>query len=257
MSSPEPMPGMTAWQGTQLRFWVITISVLALVATAFSMVAIVISHPRDTKVVATANAGGSVASAPGQAIDFTADPDPSFKARDPKAPVTPTGTVHRVELHAIEKVLEIAPGVKQIMWTFGGTVPGPILRGRVGDTFEITLVNDAKNTNSHSIDFHASKVAWNVEMRSIAPGEKLVYRFTAKHSGIFMYHCGTPPVLHHIANGMYGAVIIDPPNLPPVDHEFVMLQSEALPHPLPLGQVADLNKMLNESSGTPSCSTAM
>jgi len=235
---------MTPWQGTQLRFWVITISVLALVATGFSMVAIVISHPRDAKVVATAGAGGSVASAPGQTIDFNADPDPSFTARDPKAPVTPTGTVHRIEMHAIEKELEIAPGVKQMMWTFGGTVPGPILRGRVGDTFEITLVNDAKNTNSHSIDFHASKVAWNVEMRSIAPGEKLVYRFTAKQSGIFMYHCGTPPVLHHIANGMYGAVIIDPPNLPPVDHEFVMLQSEL--YTAPQGQVADLPKMLTE-----------
>jgi nitrite reductase (NO-forming) len=244
MSSPEDVPGMTPWQGTQLRFWVITVSVLALIATGFSMVAVAISHPRSTKVVATAGAAGATASTPGQPIDFTADPGTSFKARDPNAPPTPAATVHRIELHAIEKELEIAPGVKQMMWTFNGTVPGPILRGRVGDTFEITLVNDAKNTNSHSIDFHASKVAWNVEMRSIAPGEKLLYRFTAKHSGIFMYHCGTPPVLHHIGNGMYGAVIIDPPNLPPVDHEFVMLQSEL--YTAPKGQVADLNKMLNE-----------
>jgi nitrite reductase (NO-forming) len=110
------------------------------------------------------------------------------------------------------------------MWTFGGTVPGPTLRGKLGDTFEITLVN--KGTIPHSIDFHASKVAPDKTMRQIGPGESLVYKFTADHAGIFMYHCGTAPVLLHIGMGMYGAIIIDPPNLPPVDHEYVMVQSE-------------------------------
>ena len=63
-------------------------------------------------------------------------------------------------------------------------------------------------------------------MRTIEPGESLVYQFTAEHSGIWMYHCGTAPVLHHIGNGMYGAVVIDPPNLKPLDHEYVFVQSE-------------------------------
>jgi nitrite reductase (NO-forming) len=105
------------------------------------------------------------------------------------------------------------------------------------------LIN--KGENLHSIDFHASKVAWNNEMRSIAPGEQLVYRFTAKHSGIFMYHCGTPAVIHHIGNGMYGAIIIDPPDLAPVDHEFVMVQSEL--YTAPTGEVASADKMMAEA----------
>jgi len=65
----------------------------------------------------------------------------------------------------------------------------------------------------HSIDFHASKVAWDDEMRTIQPGESLVYEFTADYAGAFMYHCGTAPTLHHIGNGMYGSIIIDPPDL--------------------------------------------
>jgi nitrite reductase (NO-forming) len=78
----------------------------------------------------------------------------------------------------------------------------------------------------HSIDFHASRVAWDDEMRTIAPGESLVYEFTAEHTGVFMYHCGTPPTLHHIGNGMYGVIIVEPEDLAPVDQEFVLVQSE-------------------------------
>jgi nitrite reductase (NO-forming) len=94
----------------------------------------------------------------------------------------------------------------------------------VGDIFTVTLVNKGKV--GHSIDFHASQTPMDVDMRTIAPGESLVYQFTAHHSGMWMYHCGTAPVLHHIGTGMYGAVIIDPPNLPKVDHEYVIVQSE-------------------------------
>ena len=101
------------------------------------------------------------------------------------------------------------------MWTFGGTVPGTTFRGKVGDVFNVTLYNDG--TLGHSIDFHASKVAWNDEMRTIQPGESLVYQYEAKHAGVYMYHCGTPPALHHVGNGMFGAIIIDPPDLEPVD----------------------------------------
>ena len=145
--------------------------------------------------------------------------------------------------HATEKVLEVAPGVKQEMWTFNDQVPGPVLRGRVGDLFTITLVNDGKI--EHSVDFHASKVAWNDEMRSIKPGESLIYQYQAKFAGIFMYHCGTAPALHHIGNGMYGAVIIDPPTLAPVDHEYALIQSEL--YTGPEGQPGDLAKMQREA----------
>ena len=89
------------------------------------------------------------------------------------------------------------------------------------------LINPPENEMSHSIDFHASQVAWNDEMRSIAPGEELVYEWTADYAGVWMYHCGTSPTLHHIANGMYGMVIVEPTDgLPPVDAEFALVQSE-------------------------------
>jgi nitrite reductase (NO-forming) len=143
---------------------------------------------------------------------------------------------------AKEGVLEVAPGHEQMAWTFDGTIPGPVLRGKVGDTFEITLKNAGEI--GHSIDFHASKVAWNVEMRTIDPGKELLYRFTATNAGIFMYHCGTPPVIHHIGSGMYGAIIIDPPNLPAVDHEFVMVQSEL--YAATKSEPPDFTRMLDE-----------
>jgi nitrite reductase (NO-forming) len=120
---------------------------------------------------------------------------------------------------------EVAPGVRQTRWTFGGTAPGPVLRGRVGDQFIVTLVNDG--SIGHSIDFHAGALAPDRPMRTIAPGEELEYRFTATRAGIWMYHCSTMPMSMHIANGMFGAVIIDPPDLAPVDREFVLVQSES------------------------------
>src|SRR5690606_11177418 len=137
---------------------------------------------------------------------------------------TPSGKTHRETFTVSDIVAEVAPGVKQKLWTFNKTAPGPTLRGKVGDTFIITLVNDTDM--AHSIDFHASRVAPNRLMKSIGPGEKLEYEFVAEASGIWMYHCGTMPMGVHIANGLFGAVIIDPPNLPEVDREYLMIQSE-------------------------------
>jgi nitrite reductase (NO-forming) len=147
--------------------------------------------------------------------------------------------VHHVTLRAVDKVLEVAPGVRQRMWTFNGMVPGPTLHGRVGDTFVVTLRNES--TMGHSIDFHASQVAPDRRMRTIPPGGELTYRFTAGHAGAWMYHCATMPMLQHIGNGMYGAVVIDPPHLPPVDHEWVMVQSEL--YLGPQGRHGDFAKM--------------
>ncbi|HEX6424665.1 MAG TPA: multicopper oxidase domain-containing protein, partial [Acidimicrobiales bacterium] len=85
---------------------------------------------------------------------------------------------------------------------------------------------------------------WNDEMRTIEPGESLVYQFEAKHAGVFMYHCGTAPALHHIGNGMFGAIVIDPPDLPEVDREYVLVQSEL--YLGPDGEPGDLTKMQDE-----------
>jgi nitrite reductase (NO-forming) len=186
--------------------------------------------------------GSAAEAATGAAIDFNAEPAEGWQPFDPALQPAPGGTEHQISLSAGETVLEVAPGVTQEMWTFNGQFPGPVLRGKVGDVFTVTLTNDGKI--GHSIDFHASKVAWNDEMRTIQPGESLVYQFEAKHAGMFMYHCGTAPALHHIGNGMFGALIIDPPQLAPVDHEFVLVQSEL--YTGPEGRPGDLTKMQDE-----------
>jgi nitrite reductase (NO-forming) len=205
--------------------WPTIATVLFIVSLIVATMALGVAlNDDDSVAVADAPGDAAAAVAPPPAFNFAELTPDGFEPLDPRAPAPPTGTTHRFRFEATEEQVEIAPGVRQLMWTFNGQVPGPTLRGKIGDTFEITLVNEG--TLGHSIDFHASKVAWNDEMRTIAPGESLVYRFVAKHAGTYMYHCGTAPVLHHIGMGMYGAIIIDPPDLPPVDHEFVFVQSE-------------------------------
>ncbi|GHD90657.1 multicopper oxidase domain-containing protein [Streptomyces naganishii] len=164
---------------------------------------------------------GSTATAPDLAADFSH----GWQPRSAALPAAPAATVHKVELHAMRRTVEVAPGVEQEMWTFGGTAPGPTLRGRVGDVFEVTLVNDDP-TMGHGIDFHAGSLAPDKPMRTIQPGERLVYRFRAARSGAWLYHCSTMPMLQHIGNGMYGAVIIDPPGLAKAGHEYVLVSSE-------------------------------
>ena len=156
----------------------------------------------------------------------TGDPSATLSTIvNPVAPALQETAVHRHEFRVTEEPLEVAPGLWQRRWTFNGGSVGPTLRGKVGDVFEITLINDG--TMGHSIDFHAGAVAPDVPMRTIAPGESLVYTFTAQRAGIWMYHCSTMPMSAHIAAGMHGAVIIEPEDgLPTVDREYVLVQSE-------------------------------
>ena len=199
-------------------------------------------------VTGGANAGASsaptgvAAADPNAKIDAAAMPAHEWIGRSPILPAASGRKIHEVSFDAMESIIEVAPGVTQEMWTFNGTAPGPVLRGEIGDTFRITLTNKGKM--GHSIDFHASKVAWSDEMRTIQPGESLVYEFKAQFAGAFMYHCGTAPALHHIGNGMFGVIIINPPNLPAVDEEFIVTQSEL--YLGPQGQPGDLTKMVNE-----------
>ncbi|AKP08227.1 Copper-containing nitrite reductase [Corynebacterium pseudotuberculosis] len=143
---------------------------------------------------------------------------------DPKLPKLGSERVHKHRFEATEVPNEVAPGLWQTRWTFNGKSVGLTLHGRVGDVFEITLVNNG--SMGHSIDFHAGALAPDLPMRTIAPGEELVYRFKATRAGIWMYHCGTMPMTSHIAMGMHGAVVIKPEGLPEVDHEYVLTQSE-------------------------------
>lgn len=165
------------------------------------------------------------ASAQSAQVDLNWQPPSYFKAHDARAPRSQAaGTVHRHTLRVSEITAQVGAGVTQKRMTYNGGVPGPVLRGQVGDHFEITLVNDG--TMSHSIDFHAGVLAPDKPMRSISPGQSLQYNFTATRSGIWLYHCSTAPMSVHLAAGMHGAVIIDPPGLSQVDHEFVLIQSE-------------------------------
>lgn len=176
-------------------------------------------------------------------FDPNVAPPDGFEARDPRLPPAPDQDVHEIEIRATQIEGEVAPGVVQELWTFDDLVPGPTLRGKVGDLFRITFVNDGEM--GHSIDFHASKVDPGTEMRTIQPGESLVYEFEAKHAGVWMYHCGSDPVLHHTGNGQYGALIVDPPDLEEVDHEYVFVQSEF--YLGGEGEPGDLSKMMRDA----------
>ena len=135
------------------------------------------------------------------------------------------GTVHDIDFPIIDKDITVADGFVVRAWTFGGTVPGPTIRVHLGDTVRVHLTNNG--TMSHSIDFHASQTAMNHQMVEIAPGATFTYTFTADYAGVWMYHCGTAPTLHHIANGMFGMVIVEPKGgLPKVDQEIALVQSE-------------------------------
>ncbi len=122
--------------------------------------------------------------------------------------------------------IEIAKGVKYEGWTFGGTVPGPVIRVRVGDKVRVNVINESPMP--HSIDFHAARIPANVAYRTINPGDSVAFEFVARDADAYMVHCGTPPVTMHVMQGMYLPIIVDPRNGwgTKADKEFVLVQSE-------------------------------
>jgi len=131
----------------------------------------------------------------------------------------------QVTLTARTGVVRPADGVRMRAWTFNGRVPGPVIRVREGDRVAITLRN-ADRMHLHSLDFHAAEVAPNVQFADVLPGRSRVIRFVARRPGVYMYHCGTGPVLEHIGMGMYGAIIVEPAAGRPPAREVVLVQSE-------------------------------
>lgn len=153
-------------------------------------------------------------------------------ARDPRDVPPPTGrstptTVH-IELTAKEVLAEIAPGVTLNYWTFDGTVPGPMLRVREGDTVELTLKNDPTSLHMHSIDLHAvTGPGGGATVTDVKPGESKTFTFKALNPGLYIYHCAHPNVANHMAHGMYGLILVEPAaGLPPVDEELYVMQGE-------------------------------
>lgn len=178
------------------------------------------------------------------------------------APLAPGNRTHEVRVDALVQQVKVAPGVRYNAWTFGGTVPGPVLHVREGDRIVFTMKNRSDEAVSvsepmreaaapffaqlahpehhagegallpmpHSIDFHAAMMAPDDKYRMIRPGESIRFQWVANYPGVYMYHCGTPPVLTHVAMGQYGIVIVSPRDGYPSDREvareYAVVQSE-------------------------------
>ncbi|HEX6139575.1 MAG TPA: multicopper oxidase domain-containing protein [Candidatus Limnocylindria bacterium] len=218
--------------------------IVVVISAVVSMVLLSLIYARMAPTPVVAGADPSASAMPsmdhGNMGGGTADPGavaedpnaPAYTLRDATAPPLADGEVHDIDLYVIEQPMTVAKGFVQTVYAFGLTpetasVPGPVLRVKVGDTLRIHLKNPATNLMPHSVDFHASLVAWNDEMTDINPGEEKLYEFTAEYAGVFMYHCGTAGALSHMLNGMYGMIIVEPrEGLPPVDNEFFVVQNE-------------------------------
>ena len=133
-----------------------------------------------------------------------------------------------VTLEIIEKEGELADGTKYLFWTFGGTVPGSFIRARVGDEVSFTLKNHPDNKLAHNIDLHAvTGTGGGADASLVAPGQQRTFTFKCLNPGLFVYHCAQAPVPLHIANGMYGLILVEPEGgLPPVDMEYYVMQGD-------------------------------
>jgi nitrite reductase (NO-forming) len=164
------------------------------------------------------------------------------------APARSASRLHKVRFETVHVRHTISPGRVYEAWTFNSQVPGPVLRVTVGDTIDFTIVNKAPIP--HSMDFHAAEIAPSRAYVNILPNDSLHYRFVARVPGAFMYHCGTAPTAAHIANGMYGALIVDPVRPRPKATEFVLVQSEFYlgpKHGPDSVQALDWKRMLNDA----------
>ena len=157
----------------------------------------------------------------------------------------------RVDLISVELEGRLADGATFGYWTFNGKVPGPFLRVRVGDTVEAHLKNAGDSSMIHSVDFHAATgPGGGAAATQVDPGHEKVVKFKALAPGLYVYHCATPMVAHHIANGMYGLILVEPEGgLLPVDHELYVMQGEIYTE-APFGQRGSqdfsVEKLLNE-----------
>lgn len=171
---------------------------------------------------------------------------PAHQTYNAQPPAAPSGDTVNINLTVNETMVSIAQGVAFHSWNFDGSVPGPILRVRQGQTVNFTLTN--KGSMPHSIDFHAAQTPWNVNYQPVDPGKSFSFSWKADVPGIFMYHCGTPNVIDHMASGMTGAIIVDPTSGMAPAQEYVLVQSEFyLLKNADGSYVVDGNKALNGS----------
>ncbi|MCC7354299.1 MAG: nitrite reductase, copper-containing, partial [Anaerolineae bacterium] len=177
----------------------------------------------------------------GEEGEVTAAAEGQSVVRDPTDLPSPVGARApqslRVDLETLEVEGRLADGTTYNFWTFGGKVPGPFLRVRIGDTVELHLKNAANSRMIHSIDLHAvTGPGGGAAVMQVPPGQERSFTFKALNPGLYVYHCATPMVAHHVANGMYGLILVEPEGgLAPVDREFYVMQGEIYTNG-PLGQ---------------------
>lgn len=160
-----------------------------------------------------------------KAADIVRDPSDLPPPIGDRAPAVVKVTLTSKELFG---VLDAASGTTYRYWTFNGKLPGPFIRARQGDMIEVTLVNPKDSTMVHSVDLHAAiGQGGGAALLQVPPGQSKTFTFQATTPGLFVYHCGSPMIAEHIANGMYGLILVEPPGgLSHVDHEYYVMQSE-------------------------------
>jgi nitrite reductase (NO-forming) len=224
--------------GERIRFLRIIILLLGLAVGMSIPIEILLATRDGGKTVVQAPAGsmagmpgmtaagaGATASFAGVAPENADALAAAHKPYDAALPPLQTGDVVKVNLVLKDITVQIAPGVKYAAWAWAGGAPGPVIHVRQGQTVKITLTN--KGAIPHSVDFHAARVAPDKNFIDVFPGKSFSFSFKANDAGVFMYHCGTKPVLMHIANGMYGAIVVEPTvPLPHADKQYVLVASE-------------------------------
>jgi len=207
---------------------ILSMTLSALLLAACSPAADKTATAEKPAVAAKADTGGS------QKGDFGPPQGEPIKAVLTAPPLVPPATGRTtpakviVELEVREVDLEISEGATYTFWTFGGTVPGSFIRVRQGDTVEFHLKNHPDSKMPHNIDLHGVTGPGGGAASSFtAPGHESQFTFKALNHGLYVYHCATAPVGMHVANGMYGLILVEPPEgLPPVDHEFYVMQGD-------------------------------
>ena len=187
------------------------------------------------KLIALLTSAAVLALAPAAvAAQEAADPAPAVvdivrRATDLPPPLAANSPRHHVvNLETTEVIGQLEDGTTYTYWTYNDRVPGPFIRVRVGDTVEVNMTNHADSMMMHNVDFHAvTGPGGGAAATNANPGESKSFTFRALQPGLYVYHCATPMVAQHIANGMYGLILVEPEGgLPAVDHEFYVMQGE-------------------------------
>lgn len=216
------------------RYWVLTIASLSILGGMLAFrTNLSNTQARAYEATLTAQPSGNQPAAPDVETPTPLEPVPEGTVRlPPPAVAQPVGSRDAQNVHYDIEIKEVTAllddNTATTLWTFGGTIPGPMLRVRQGDTVEVRLVNAEGNILPHSIDLHAvTGPGGGATVTQIGPGQEATFKFQALNPGVYVYHCATPMIPMHIAYGMYGLIVVEPPGgQPPVDREYYVMQGD-------------------------------